>query len=219
MLLTFCMQMTACKAADSRADLTDAPQEIQTSELTAVQTESSVASLNIDKDICISEIKNLREEGLQITFSDDSYECLEGNRDFFSEAETKYLQLLDSFSDNYEKLEIFGGAYYQNGYLNVLTTDINNPDILGSVDEENVIVRECRFSYLYLRHIEKFIKNVSVNDENVNCVSLMKLQNYVFVTVANDTVKSELYDKIREAGLDTESAKIIVSDAVVANPA
>lgn len=68
-------------------------------------------------------------------------------------------------------------------------------------------------------HIEDFIKTVSAEDGDVNSVSVLILKNSVFVTVSNDTVKSEIYEAIESEGLDTEAAEIIVSDSVVANPA
>ena len=226
MLLTVCMQMAACEVVESKSDFTDAPQKIQTSEFTTVQEStdfqvdgSAISQFTIDKNTCISEINDLREKGLKGTSLDNSYEWPKGDRDFFSEAQTKYLQLLDIFSDNYEQFEIFGGAYFQNGYLNVLITDIKNTDILDSIDKENVIVRECRFSYSYLVHIEDFIKTVSAEGGDVNSGSVLILKNSVFVTVSNDTVKSEIYEAIEAKGLDTEAAEIIVSDSVVANPA
>ena len=68
-------------------------------------------------------------------------------------------------------------------------------------------------------HIEDFIKTVSAEGGDVNSGSVLILKNSVFVTVSNDTVKSEIYEAIEAKGLDTEAAEIIVSDSVVANPA
>lgn len=240
-LMTFLL-LTSCGANDSQmseiTSETTSQSSIDFSEESSysedVQTEAnSQTSTNVENEIpsettlknenendYIDEIKTLMEKDLPSYSPDESCDFAVGDKDFVSEASTKYAILLENFLDFPEKYEMFGGAFVQNGYLHLLITDKEySDDFLEVVGNENVIVDQCSYSYSYLNQIYEFISSFELDRENgLTSYILSENKNQVIVTVLSEDVKSDMYSAIDKAGFDESAVEIIVADYVYANP-
>ncbi len=91
---------------------------------TIEQTSQSVS----EENIYVDEINELMKMDLMAISPDSSYEWpADGDKDFYTEAQSKYSNILKSFIDCPSNYELFGGAYFQNGYLHVMVTDMDKP--------------------------------------------------------------------------------------------
>ncbi len=184
---------------------------------TIEQTSQSVS----EENIYVDEINELMKMDLMAISPDSSYEWpADGDKDFYTEAQSKYSNILKSFIDCPSNYELFGGAYFQNGYLHVMVTDMDKSEfILDTIGNENIIVKECNFSYSYLEQVKKYIASLDLKQEDgLNSYTVSIVKNNVIITVSNDDVKTYLYDIIEESGYNKDSVEINVTDAVVANP-
>lgn len=183
---------------------------------TIKQTPQSVS----EENTYVDEINELMEMDLMVIIPDSSYESLDGDKDFYAEAQSKYSDILNSFIDSPSNYELFGGAYFQNGYLHIMVTDMDKSEfILDTIGNENIIVKACDFSYSYLEQVKHYVDSLALGRENgLNSYIVSIFDNAVIITVSNDDVKAYLYDIIEEGGYDIKSVEISVTDSVAANP-
>jgi len=181
------------------------------------QTPQNVSEENAYAD----EINELMEMDLMAASPDSSYGSPDGDKDFYAEAQSKYSELLNSFIDLPSNYELFGGAYFQNGYLHIMVTDMDSSEFIpDTIGNENIIVKECDFSYSYLEQVKNYIDSLALGRENVlNSYIVSIVDNAVLITVSTDDAKAYLYDMIEEGGYDKGSVEISVTDSVIANPA
>lgn len=231
-LSAVCCLLTACSRTESTAAEQTAISESQSlPETTAIQSsvDNELTSEAIEQqsqgaseeNTYADEIKELMEMDLMVISPDGSYDSLDGDRDFYAEAQSKYSDLLNSFIDLPSNYELFGGAYFQNGYLHIMVTDMDRSEFIpDTIGNENIIVKECDFSYSYLEQVKHYIDFLDLERENgLNSYIVSIVDNAVLITVSNDDAKAYLYDVIEEGGYDISSVEISVTDAVVANPA
>lgn len=219
--LIICLLLASCGSDEPQTETTAAGFEASTftESVSIPETDGSNAASE-NSGSRADGIKALTENGLSVCSPDESYDWAVGEKDFYAEASEKYMQLLESFADFPEKYEIFGGAFFQNGYLHLLITDKERSnEFLDTVGNEDVIVKECRYSYQYLRQVYDFIGSFELNSENgPTSYILSENKNRVLVTVLSENAKAYMYTAVGNAGFDSSAVEITAADYVWANP-
>lgn len=148
----------------------------------------------------------LSKYGTGFSDYDDCYEC--------------YKKLLvEKFLDYPDNFNLFGGAYWCDGWLFLRITDYSKKDDIFSDffdDLESVEITSCKYSYSYLvdvmgvaRQNEKATGDF-INLES-NCVEIYG--------VFTDEDKENIFAALEAAGLDPEAVEIMVVDEnPVVNP-
>lgn len=187
----------------------------------ASETDIQTLQSTLEENIYVDEINELMKMNLMVISPDSSYDSLDGGKDFYAQAQSKYSDILNSFIDFPSNYELFGGAYFQNGYLHIMVTDMDRSEFIPeTIGNENIIIKECDFSYSYLEQVKHYIDSLALGRENVlNSYIVSIVNNAVLITVSTDDAKAYLYDIIEEGGYDKGSVEISVTDSVVANPA
>ena len=70
----------------------------------------------LEENIYVDEINELMKMNLMVISPDSSYDSLDGGKDFYAQAQSKYSDILNSFIDFPSNYELFGGAYFQNTF-------------------------------------------------------------------------------------------------------
>ena len=126
--------------------------------------------------------------------------------------------LVEKFLDDPDAFELFGGAYWCNGWLFLRITDYSKKDdIFSDIFDnlESVEVTECKYSYSDLLDVWETVQQNEkaaghlINVEN-NCVEVLG--------AFTDEDKENILADLEAAGFDADAVVIDVIDATVMNP-
>lgn len=137
----------------------------------------------------------------------------------FTECDEYYKKLLvEIFLDYPDNFSFFGGAYWCDGRMFLMLTDISKKDELFTdiEDIENVEVVSCKYSYPYLLDVW----HIAVQNEKVKSHLINRETNRVEVYGEfTDEDKENIIAEVKAAGYDSDVVEIFFEeDAPTANP-
>lgn len=126
----------------------------------------------------------------------------------------KYELLISKFK-NIQDCEFYSGAYFENGTLFILVTDLEKSSEFTKITgTENVEVRECRFSYPYLTRLNDRIGELfSEKSYKLNSGGISQKNNRVGATVSDEEGKKLLKEKLISEGFSAEAFEISLGEA------
>ncbi len=130
--------------------------------------------------------------------------------------------LLEKFLDCPENFELFGGAFFCDGWFHLLITDWEKKDdIFGDplAKIQNVSVASCDYSYSYLLDVLGAVIDTEITyEEGLTSYGIEISENRVYATVLTEEVREKVLAAVESAGLDTNAVNAIVCDYVIAKP-
>lgn len=151
---------------------------------------------------------------------DDSGANYENGRDNYSKCNEIYKKFLtERLLDDPDAFEVFGGAYWCDGYMHMLITDWEKTDdvfvtVLAELNNGNV--KSCDYSYYDLHRVrETVMQNEKVN---LHFINVGKNRVEVGGEFTEEDIE-KLRADIEAAGLDPNAAEFsFVEDCPVVNP-
>lgn len=124
--------------------------------------------------------------------------------------------VVEKFLDYPENFEPFGGAYWENGYLHIMLTDLDKRDIFSDfADNEYVIIETCKYSYSELWYIKSEIRETNAS----SAYGIRMNENVVSARVIAWEDREKILNALEAAGLDIEAVEIAADDEITAtNP-
>lgn len=152
------------------------------------------------------------------------YSVYEAGESDYDECNECYKRLLAEHIINHcDRAELFGGAYFCDGWLQVRVTDYGSRDeVIGDFFDglESVNVSSCNYSYYYLTEVKSIIQQAQAGTSEINVQN-----NRVDVTVSTETAAEFVRKAVENAGLaldavhiETESEWEIVSEPRYTEP-
>lgn len=172
-------------------------------------------------------IRDLFDEGLPTTavhgLSADNGSYWETGVSDYDECDNCYKKLLlEQFLDYPDNFDIFGGAFFCDGWFHLYITDWEKKDDifgdpLGKI--QNVSVTSCNYSYPYLLDVLGAVIDTGITyEKGLTSYGISVSDNYVYATVLTDEVKEQVLAAVEKAGFDTNAVNVIVCDYVIAKP-
>lgn len=154
------------------------------------------------------------------THAPDKYKAGESDYD---ECNVCYKKLLaERLINHCDRVELFGGAYFCNGRLQLKITDYNSRDeVFGDIFDglESVNISSCYYSYSYLLDVQSAVIATEITyEEGLTGYGIGIKENRVYVTVSTEEIKEQVLFAVEKAGFDTDAVNIGVIDYVIADP-
>lgn len=148
------------------------------------------------------------------------YSEYEAGESDYDECNECYKRLLAEHIINHcDRAELFGGAYFCDGWLQVKVTDYGSRDeILGDFLDglESVNVSSCNYSYCYLAEVQGIVRQAQVGTTESQAqagTSEINVQNNcVDVTVSSELEAEIVREAVENAGLDLDAVHIEIEN-------
>lgn len=126
----------------------------------------------------------------------------------YDECNECYKRLLaESLVNQCDKTVLFGGAYYCDGRLHLMITDLGKCDeLFGDFfdDLESVTIESCKYSRYDLMNV---IYEVRTADDTASC-EIVEWENRVAVTVLSEEAADAVLEAVENAGCDYDAVLI-----------
>lgn len=149
------------------------------------------------------------------------YGGYEAGESDYDECNECYKRLLAEHIINHcDRAELFGGAYFCDGWLQVRVTDYGSRDeVLGDFLDglESVNVGSCDYSYCYLAEVQGAVQQAQVGtpEENIQQAGTSEINvqnNRVDVTVSSELEAEIVREAVENAELDLDAVHIEIEN-------
>lgn len=173
-------------------------------------------------------IRDLFDEGLTATATHGSI-CSNGNNysrsgvSDYDECNICYKKLLlEKFLDYPDNFELFGGAFFCDGWFHLFITDLERKDdIFGEplAKIQNISVTSCDYSYSYLLDVLGAVIDTEITyEKGLTSYGIEISENRVYATVLTEEVREQVLAAVENSGFDKNAVNAIVCDYVIAKP-